>query len=195
MRSPSFFASTLSVKLYTALTLGVVCSIALAINPDIRNVETMQRAWSNISFALPFGIDASKTSPANKRALPSISAGAPYYAVSQDARGKDDVEFDKKVMSFVETSQARLDLLVATLESNSARAKTCANTIENAVCAKLNSIMTDAVTSLSQAELAIEVYQKNGIVSDPLLLRLQQQVKEVNIVALRYPGIGPTVDP
>ena len=130
----------------------------------------------------------------SKEPLPSISAGKKYYAVSLNGEGKEDFEFDKKVTFFIETSQARVELLVATLESNPARVKTCENIAEGPICSKLNSVMTDAVTSLDQAELAIESYQKKGVVADPVLARLQKQVNEIKQVSLRYPGIGPAVE-
>ena len=193
MRVPLPFSSASSAKLCIALVLGVVCCVALLVSPGTRNVDNMQRAWESL---WPFRSAKEGTLAVLAQGpLPSISAGAKYYAVSQDSKGRDDLEFDKKVTLFIETSQARIELLVATLESNPARAKTCANTLEGSVCSKLNSVMTDAVTSLNQAELAIDSYQTKGVVADPVLDRLQKQVKELKAVNARYPGIGPKVTP
>lgn len=190
------FLSAASAKLCISLTLAAACGATMLINPDARDVDSMQRAWETLwPFRTELSVpDASALVAAEP--LPSISAGAKYYPVSRNARGIEDFTFDQKVTLFIETSQARVDLLVATLESNPSRAKTCANTVEGTVCAKLNSIMTDAVTSLDQADLAIESYQqKKGIVADPVLARLQKQVKELKAVSARYPGIGPKVEP
>lgn len=195
MREPTTFLSASSAKLCIALVLGAACGTTLLVSPSVRNVDNMQKAWEGLWPFRTHGADLAAPAP-SKEPLPSISAGAKYYAVSQNAKGREDLEFDKKVTLFIETSQARIDLLVATLESNPSRAKTCANTLEGSVCAKLNSIMTDAVTSLDQADLAIESYQqKKGIVADPVLARLQKQVKELKQVSARYPGIGPKVEP
>lgn len=190
----SIISSPSSAKLCTALALVVICGTTMLVNPDARNTDTMQNAWANLwspSSTTPVVADISRLA---KDPLPSISAGTKYYAVSLTAQGKEDFEFDKKVTLFIETSQARIDLLVATLESNPSRVKTCANTVEGPICAKLNSVMTDAVTSLDQADLAIESYQKKGVVADPVLARLQKQVNEIKQVSLRYPGIGPAVE-
>lgn len=196
MRETPLFLSASFAKLGIALVLGLACGTTLLVSPSTRDVDEMQRAWEELwpfrsaVVSVPSAINAANVP------LPSISAGTKYYAVSQNAKGLEDLEFDKKVTLFIETSQARIDLLVATLESNPSRAKSCANTLEGSVCSKLNSIMTDAVTSLDQADLAIESYQqKKGIVADPVLARLQKQVKELKQVSARYPGIGPKVEP
>lgn len=199
MPSPYHSIPGTTAKLCVSLALGAICSTLILVNPEAHNPQAVQKSWDQLwgSVSLPTSSATTESEPsvgASADPMPTITAGTKYYAVSKNAQGKDDLEFDKKVTSFIETSQARLDLFVATLESNPARAKSCANTLEGAVCQKLNSIMTDAVTSLDQAELAIESYQAKGVVADPVLIRLQKQVQELKKVAQRYPGIGPKVE-
>lgn len=205
MRATSILLFGSPAKLRASLGLGALCGLVFLVNPAARDAQQTQQAWESLWSSAP--VAASSTAVAtdyptkaiaqntSNEPLPSISAGAKYYAVSVNAKGKEDMEFDKKVTSFIETSQARAELLVATLESNPARAKTCANTLEGSVCRKLNDVMTDAVTSLDQAELAIASYQKRGVVADPVLARLQAQVKALRKVSERYPGIGPRMEP
>ena len=194
MRTTFSFQSVSSAKLLVSLVLTAFCGTALLVNPEARNVDRIQSAWEQV-WPFHFGVSASvENEMTSKEPLPSISAGTKYYAVSLTAQGKDDFEFDKKVTLLIETSQARIDLFVATLESNPSRAKTCANTVEGPICAKLNSVMMDAVTSLDQADLAIESYQKKGIVADPVLARMQKQAAALKLVSLQYPGIGPAVE-
>lgn len=201
MRATSILLFGPPAKLRASLGLGAVCALVLLVNPAARDAQQTQRAWEAMWASAPTAPVVEPSDPLAKNAanmvgpLPSISAGAKYYAVSINAKGKEDIEFDKKVTSFIETSQARAELLVATLESNPARAKSCANTLQGAVCQKLNDVMTDAVTSLDQAELAIASYQKKGVVADPVLARLQSQVKALRKVSERYPGIGPRMEP
>lgn len=199
MLSPNHSMPGTTAKLCVSLALGALCSIMILTNPEAHTTHTLQKSWDALwqPVVSPVGAGASPTVPSvesPQEPMPTISAGAKFYAISKNAQGKDDLDFDKKVTSFIETSQARLELFVATMESNPARAKTCANTLEGAVCQKLNSIMTDAVTSLDQADLAVESYQAKGVVADPVLIRLQKQVQELKQVAQRYPGIGPKVE-
>lgn len=201
MRATSILLFGPPAKLRASLGLGALCGMVLLLNPAARDAQQTQRAWEAIwsSPVISAPVVTVSTVPVvqngTSEPLPSISAGTKYYTVSISAKGKEDIEFDKKVTSFIETSQARAELLVATLESNPSRAKSCANSLQGAVCQKLNDVMTDAVTSLDQAELAIASYQKKGVVADPVLARLQAQVKALRKVSERYPGIGPRMEP
>lgn len=184
MNEPRFSEMPAKEKLYASLVLGVICAFLSFSNTGV--ISNSEKVDSPTNSSIRDVV---------KHTLPSLSAGPKYYEVSQTSKGVEDLAFDQSVTSLLETSQQRLDLLVATLENTPTRAKNCANTTVGIVCQRLYSVMADAITSLEKAEASILQYQKNGKVADPILAKVESHVRCIRQVALKYPGIGPRLEP
>ena len=126
-----------------------------------------------------------------EEALPSFSAGVAMPLASLDAKGREDINFDKEQMRLMENARQNLSILKSSLNQKNNDYDVC---IKKSKGCGLTHVIRDLLSDVSQVRWNMDQFNQSGKVSMQVSQKFKALDNDIKKVSTKWPGLIPPTE-